>query len=91
MKKTIFVLAVCFSAIACSNSQPEHAEVPDKVAMKEESGIRLAEGVLVSTNDTICGMSVGTEPNDTLTFDGKLFGFCSTGCKESFLADHTVK
>lgn len=91
MTKSIFALVVGLSFSACSNPQPENAAVPDKVSMEQESSIKLAEGVLVSTNDTVCGMSVGNEPNDTVTVDGKLFGFCSTGCKESFLAEHTVK
>ena len=88
MTKSIFAIVVGLSLSACSNPQPENAAVPDKVSMEQESSIKLAEGVLVSTNDTVCGMSVGNEPNDTVTVDGKLFGFCSTGCKESFLAEH---
>ncbi len=91
MNKSLFAIVAFLSLSACSNPQPENAAVPDKVSMTQESSIKLAEGALVSTNDTVCGMSVGNEPNDTLTFDGKLLGFCSTGCKESFLAEHTVK
>ncbi len=91
MTKSIFAIVVGLTLSACSNPQPENAAVPDKVSMEQESSIKLAEGVLVSTNDTVCGMSVGNEPNDTVTVDGKLFGFCSTGCKESFLAEHSVK
>ena len=91
MTKSIFAIVVGLSLSACSNPQPENAAVPDKVSMEQESSIKLAEGVLVSTNDTVCCMSVGNEPNDTVTVDGKLFGFCSTGCKESFLAEHSVK
>ena len=91
MTKSIFAIVVGLSLSACSNPQPENAAVPDKVSMEQESSIKLAEGVLVSTNDTVCGMSVGNEPNDTVTVNGKLFGFCSTGCKESFLAEHSVK
>ena len=91
MTKSIFAIVVGLTLSACSYPQPENAAVPDKVSMEQESSIKLAEGVLVSTNDTVCGMSVGNEPNDTVTVDGKLFGFCSTGCKESFLAEHSVK
>ncbi|MFZ7114806.1 MAG: YHS domain-containing protein [Bacteroidota bacterium] len=91
MKKLILSISVIASSIACSNPQPERAAVPDKVSMTQESGILLAEGLLVSTNDTMCGMSVGNEPADTVTYDGKLFGFCSTGCKDAFLAERSVK
>ncbi len=91
MKKTVLAIVVGLSFNGCSSPQPEHAAVPDKVSMTEESGIKLSEGLLVSNTDTVCGMSIGNEPGDTLTFDGKLLGFCSTGCKESFLAEHNVK
>lgn len=91
MKKIILAICVIACAIACSNPQPERAAVPEKVSMSQESGILLAEGMLVSTTDTMCGMSVGNEPADTLTYDGKLLGFCSTGCKEAFLAERNTK
>ncbi|MBK6398555.1 MAG: YHS domain-containing protein [Bacteroidetes bacterium] len=91
MKKLILTISVFSSIVACSNPQPERAAVPEKVSMSQESGILLAEGLLVSTNDTMCGMSVGNEPADTVTYDGKLFGFCSSGCKEAFLAERITK
>ena len=67
MKKLILTISVFSSIVACSNPQPERAAVPEKVSMSQESGILLAEGLLVSTNDTMCGMSVGNEPVDTVT------------------------
>ena len=91
MKKSIFVLLVSMSSLACSNPQPEHAAIPDKVTMSKVSEIVLSEGMLVSENDTMCGMSVGNEPADTLTYGGKLLGFCSTGCKEAFLKERIAK
>lgn len=91
MKNLILITAVIATSFACSSPKPEHADVPEKVSMTKESGIVLAEGLLVSTNDTICGMPIGNEPADTVTYDGKLFGFCSTGCKEAFLAERTTK
>jgi YHS domain-containing protein len=91
MKKLILAISVIACAIACSNPQPERAAVPEKVSMSQESGILLEEGMLASTIDSICGMTVGNEPADTLTYDGKLLGFCSTGCKEAFLAERTSK
>ena len=91
MNKLIFAITVVASLAACSNPQPERAEVPDKVSMSQENGILLAEGLLVSAIDTMCGMSVGNMPADTLTYNGKLFGFCSTGCKDAFIAELGVK
>lgn len=85
---TVFALLMFMS---CTNPQPKHAAVPDKVAMADDSQLKLAEGMLVSTNDTVCGMLIGNEPSDTLTFDGKLFGFCSSGCKETFMSENKIQ
>lgn len=78
---------------ACSNNkkQPDQLSVPEKVAMSDEAGITLTEGMLFSHTDTICGMDIGNEPEDTLTYHGKLFGFCSSGCKDDFITEHKDK
>jgi YHS domain-containing protein len=90
MKKFLLAAGISVMIGACSSNQnqPEQKAVPEKVAMANESGIKLNDGMLVSKNDTVCGMEVGNEPGDTATVDGKLYGFCSSGCKDSFLAEH---
>ena len=38
--------------------------------------------------DPVCGMSMEQTPiADTLTYNGKLYGFCHTGCKDDFKKD----
>lgn len=38
--------------------------------------------------DPVCQMSMDQHPiADTTTYMGKLYGFCSPGCKEAFLAE----
>ncbi len=74
-----------FLLSACSNKpQPEHLESPVS-AETEKGAINIDAKLLASSNDTICGMDVSNAVNDTLTFDGKIYGFCSTPCKESFV------
>lgn len=79
--------------IACSNNKknPEQLSVPEKVMMSNEVSIVLSEGMLFSHTDTVCGMDIGNEPADTLTYKGKLFGFCSSGCKDAFIKEHKDK
>ena len=79
--------------IACSNNKknPEQLSVPQKVMMSNEASIVLSEGMLFSHTDTVCGMDIGNEPGDTLTYKGKLFGFCSSGCKDDFIIEHKDK
>lgn len=37
-----------------------------------------------SKRDTVCGMPVTAGVVDTLLLEGKIYGFCATGCKEEF-------
>lgn len=37
-----------------------------------------------SKRDTICGMPITAGVVDTLMLEGKIYGFCATGCKEEF-------
>lgn len=44
------------------------------------------EGVqFASRRDTICGMPISAGVEDTLILRGKIYGFCSTECKNMFL------
>lgn len=37
-----------------------------------------------NTIDPICGMKTEGHVSDTIQYEGKIYGFCSTGCKEEF-------
>ncbi len=37
--------------------------------------------------DVVCGMPVSAGISDTLTYENKLYGFCSPECKDAFLQD----
>lgn len=43
---------------------------------------------LASDFDPVCNMSVKDTYADTTLYDGKIYGFCSRMCKESFMATH---
>jgi YHS domain-containing protein len=40
--------------------------------------------------DLACGMPVSAGIEDTLTYNGKLYGFCSASCKGEFLKNPTA-
>ncbi len=42
---------------------------------------------VVNDLDSICGMPTAEHLSDTVKYEGKIYGFCSTMCKEEFLKD----
>ena len=87
LKHGWFAMLFCFTVFySCGEKSktPEYKSVPFE---KMKAGATL-ENVsledLVSETDTICGMSLKNGVADTLQIDNKLYGFCSSGCKNKF-------
>ena len=88
MKKIIGVLII---AAATGCNQPK-ADAPatkiETIAAKKDTAInRFANLSFDSKKDLSCGMPVSAGVADTVHYKGKLYGFCSTECKEDFLKD----
>ena len=44
--------------------------------------------MLATADDVVCGMSMKSTPiSDTAVVNGKVYPFCSSGCKKAFMAD----
>ncbi|MCS7152798.1 MAG: hypothetical protein N2253_00935 [Bacteroidia bacterium] len=66
--------------LGCSGSP---SSSPDMVAKKS---LNISVEKLALPYCPICEMRFSHYPvADTLTYDGKLYGFCSEGCKEAFI------
>ncbi len=51
-------------------------------------GIDVSPDKLSVKIDPVCQMGMDQHPvTDTVTYKGMLYGFCSSGCKEAFVAD----
>ena len=75
--------AIVFS---CSSAGSDHDNATteattDTVAKKDFSNIAFA-----TKKDTSCGMPLTAGVEDTLNYDGKVYGFCSKECKNAFVA-----
>lgn len=85
MKKILFV-AITAAFFACNSkptTEPEQIEAP--VMEKETSAtLHIPKEQLASEIDPVCQMSVAEEQADTLSHEGKLYGFCGKGCKDAF-------
>lgn len=67
------------------NTKVEGAKPPvEKVA---DGKIDVA--ILASKIDPVCEMDVSAGVADTATYQGKVYGFCGTGCKEEFVKKPT--
>ncbi|MFT4156171.1 hypothetical protein [Parafilimonas sp.] len=82
MKKIIFML--CMAVAACNatttNQETAFEAGPAKDSVKKD----FSHIVFATQKDTSCGMPLSAGVEDTLHFNGKVYGFCSTGCKNAF-------
>jgi YHS domain-containing protein len=91
MYRTLFLLCLSLIVWGCSQQHQankhtdDHAHMHDMQA-KSAAVVLPAGQQLALDKDPVCQMSVTGEAKlaDTLTYNGKLYGFCNPGCKEEF-------
>jgi nitrous oxide reductase accessory protein NosL len=93
MKKILLsALATVFVFASCTQPKPEQKAIPapaEKIAAANTINIPINQ--LAMPTDTTCGMSLSDGIGDTLHVGDKIYGFCSTGCKESFVKQLSQK
>lgn len=62
-----------------NNGNGDTAQAPIKKA-KPFAGLEFAD-----KKDLVCGMPLTAGIEDTVSYKGKLYGFCATGCKQDFV------
>jgi YHS domain-containing protein len=83
MIKSVLIAMALMGVISCRTkpSVPVNpALAPPVVAKPDFKGLAFA-----IPKDPACGMPLRAGVEDTLTYKGKLYGFCSRECKEAFL------
>lgn len=88
MKK---IIGITLIAAAFSCNQPKSV-MPEKKMESVASAKDSLENALTKLDfavkkDLSCGMPTSAGVADTLTYKGKLYGFCAKECKEDFLKD----
>ena len=84
--KIIITIAIIVVVISC-NQRKEAPTENNTVAMPaQDSAVNssLAKLNFASTSDMSCGMPLSAGLKDTVTYKGKLYGFCSAECKADF-------
>jgi YHS domain-containing protein len=72
--KFLLLTGLIFSVVACESGKKEHSG-GDAIS---------ADVKVVNELDPVCEMPTSGHLKDTLTYEGKLYGFCSSNCKEEF-------
>ncbi len=81
---SVLLFASLFYSCGEQGKTPEYKSVPFE---KMKTGASLANvkvEELVSETDTICGMNLKDGIADTIRIENKIYGFCSSGCKNKF-------
>jgi YHS domain-containing protein len=88
----IIKLAVAISILAlhsCGSSSNTNSETAVATKTEEAPQKDFSKLQFSSDKDLVCGMKLTMGIEDTLTHEGKLYGFCNTGCKEAFVKNPT--
>ena len=81
MKKLFFILLTTLSLGACKFTSSTH-----EATKQEPTANTLKVAMLADNKDHSCGMTLQDgHITDTTTYNGSMYGFCSTACKEEFL------
>lgn len=82
MNKLFYCTLFVALMLASCNNNPSAPAVPAAEAKKIE--LQLSD--LATDKDLVCGMTISADGiADTASYEGKIYGFCATECKEEFL------
>lgn len=83
--KNYFILLSSVLLFSCEHPKVENVqlaalEAPQEVNLKNS----IKESQLALKKDPVCGMPAYKYLKDTALYKGKIYGFCSSGCKNKF-------
>ncbi len=85
--KKILLISIFFTACSHhSNNEKAVSKVKAEEQMTKPAN-KFAGVEFASKKDLSCGMPLSAGVEDTAHYNGKIYGFCSTECKDSFLTD----
>lgn len=77
MKYILFIFSVLLIN-SCTFTSKTHEPISDSKNI-------IPISILSDTKDHVCGMTIQEGAiADTFTYNGKVYGFCATGCKDEF-------
>lgn len=87
MKNIAIAFGAAMLLMACNSTEKKEAAPAAQEETKAAPAYTAAS--LSYGKDPVCAMDMDKDEMiaDTAHFDGKVFGFCATGCKEEFKKD----
>ena len=86
--KKILLISLLFFAACAHHSNDENAVAKAKAKIEAAKPVNRFAGVQFAVQkDLSCGMPLAAGLEDTAHYQGKVYGFCSTECKQTFLKD----
>ena len=88
MKNHSFILLLLGVVLlaACKHQTPSNT-TSGQTATEQPAAGQAATVALDNTIDPICEMSVDGTVEDTVHYQGKVYGFCSEHCKKEFMEE----
>lgn len=83
MKKTAILtgLVMVFAVVSCNEKKEMEVHSADDKMMHSVHNLDVK---VDNKFDPVCGMETEGHVSDTIHYTGKVYGFCSSGCKEEF-------
>lgn len=90
--RLFFTVVASITLFSACNSNPQPAAQKDAMGNPSETpqsaAIQVAPENLATLKDVVCGMSIKPDNiADTALVNGRVYPFCATECKKTFLAD----
>ena len=84
MKTYLFCLLLCLvMTTACNQQNKSSMQQTSPSSHDKKEAFKNVK--FDNTNDLVCGMPLKAGVGDTAHYNGKVYGFCSKGCKDKFV------
>ena len=88
MKRTATLILLMLAMYSCNNNNAAKATEQSTPVVSSVPAMPVSNKIPADSvdnkEDFICGMPVRAGIEDTAHYEGKVYGFCATGCKEEF-------